>query len=648
MKKVLRFFSLLMATAMMAMSPMKMWADDVASVTINGNTTNYTTVEAAFTAANVADQTSTIKLLADYTTQNSIQATAGNITLDLNGKTLAHTIQVAGANLTIKDGGIGGTVSGSSNALEFSSGKLTINGGIFKGSSISLYAYGAQNYSAGDIVIRHGKFIKGSAYSIFVPYSGEAKWDLINFKKKVVDENGNEVSTSTNNPTLSVTVEVGKIDDSSYVEIGDPDAYNNAHPYYTGYKNSTTITLYKGSEIGRSGMITDIAYNVAAKATIGLTPSELKVYMMMTDKTNLNDYSDLAASAFTLVYSGNPTLGATEGWENLKLDYPFNYNDNTKNLLIAVCRKHDVDSYPSYYYTNGNSGEIRAIGVGRDSNSQFGELSYLENWSSVDSWLRSSDEEFANTQIRLIDVCSTRTIEDGTAYSTPAYVNELTYKRTFSNTNWQALYVPFQMSYSDWKDEFEVGLINDVNQYDTNDDGAYDVTEIELLKLKGGTIKPNTPYFIRAKKAGDKVITLSNVSLSSSDDESIECSSTQMKYTFTGTYSGVSGSEMYSKGYYALAGGNLSKPESSSVSLKPMRWYMNIESKGSLLVNTNTASNVRVRVIGEDLDDATAIADVEVKANEKATTYTLDGRPANGDNLKPGMYIKNGKKIMIR
>ena len=218
----------------------------------------------------------------------------------------------------------------------------------------------------------------------------------------------------------------------------------------------------------------------------------------------------------------------------------------------------------------------------------------------------------------------------------------LRYERTFNRTNWQALYVPFSMSYEDWKDEFEVCKINDVNMYDTDDDGEFDVTEIELLKIKHGSTEANTPYFIKAKTTGDKVISLENVTLYPAEENYVDCSSTEMLFTFQGTYSGVSGADMYANRYYALSGGSLCYAEDSSVPLKPMRWYMKSEArnyKHSTLMN-----NVRLRVVGED---ATGINETRADKSTQKATYMLDGRAVNPSNLKKGIYIRNGKKIVL-
>jgi len=137
MKKSKLLFSLFMAVFMMAISPVKVWADDVASVKIGDETTNYSSITAAFNAANVSGQTSTITMLADYSDNTwkdpFYSFSYGTITLDLNGHKIQPNtntaIKVSGASLTIVDNGANkdGLIKG----IQYSSGTLQLCGGTF-------------------------------------------------------------------------------------------------------------------------------------------------------------------------------------------------------------------------------------------------------------------------------------------------------------------------------------------------------------------------------------------------------------------------------------------------------------------------------------------------------------------------------------
>jgi hypothetical protein len=46
---------------------------------------------------------------------------------------------------------------------------------------------------------------------------------------------------------------------------------------------------------------------------------------------------------------------------------------------------------------------------------------------------------------------------------------------------------------------------------------------------------------------------------------------------------------------------------------------------------------------------ATGIEEViSKKAESKSGVYTLDGRCVNADNLRPGLYIMNGRKVAVK
>ena len=225
---------------------------------------------------------------------------------------------------------------------------------------------------------------------------------------------------------------------------------------------------------------------------------------------------------------------------------------------------------------------------------------------------------------------------DGETYNNESVVNNvnISYTRTFNNTNWQALYVPFAMSYDEWKDDFDVAEINNFHEYDDNEDGKVDRTVLEIFYVKEGSTLPNTPYLIRAKETGTKVISLVNTTLYAAEENSIDCSSVRTKYTFTGTYTGVSGEEMYGSGYYALDGGILSQQSSANVSLGSFRWYLKPESRTG---NYAAPQKISVRVIGEIDGEITNIAEATVN-NRQEEYYNLEGVRINRAEAT-GIYI---------
>ena len=222
-------------------------------------------------------------------------------------------------------------------------------------------------------------------------------------------------------------------------------------------------------------------------------------------------------------------------------------------------------------------------------------------------------------------------------------IDEICYTRTFSNTEWQALYVPFEMTYADWQADFEVARLNDVHQWDDNDDGTIDRTELEVVKLKSGKTEANTPYLIRAKSTGEKTITLTNTTLYKAEENSFDVSSWNTKFTFTGTYSGISGTEMFTNGYYAMGGGTLHQAASSANDLSPMRWYMTVTDRNG---NPKSLGEVKVMVFGDDTDGISPTPALPGEEGEEAV-FDLSGRRTDSPTKK-GVYIKNGRKMIVR
>ena len=225
----------------------------------------------------------------------------------------------------------------------------------------------------------------------------------------------------------------------------------------------------------------------------------------------------------------------------------------------------------------------------------------------------------------------------------------ITYNRTFTNKNWQALYVPFAISCSDWGDDFDVAAINNFHEY-TDDMGQTYKTELEIRMVTSGTLKPNHPYLIKAHDAPEPLkIELTTKEISKSDNKSYSCSSMESQYTFTGTYQEMN--KLKTNDYIFMSGGKLCKAEDDEVVLLPQRWYLKIKSLGSQVDGGNTsyakAKEFDIKLLD---DEATGIEEITVTRtplkNRSEAIYNLNGMRVN-DSYK-GIVIKNGKKVYQR
>ena len=213
--------------------------------------------------------------------------------------------------------------------------------------------------------------------------------------------------------------------------------------------------------------------------------------------------------------------------------------------------------------------------------------------------------------------------------------------------------MPFDIPYDDISDNFDVSALNDVHQFDDDGDGAFDRTELAVLRLKAGdVIVHNTPYVIRAKAAGEYTIALTDATLYKSEAASLDCSSLKYRYVFQGTYSGVGGSDMYSNAYYSFSEGTLCKAASASTALGGFRWYVSVTDRATGLPVSPAALPEKMRIVEKEEGEATGIAAAPAAAPQPKDTpvYDLNGRRVGTADaiaaLPKGVYIVNGKKVI--
>lgn len=244
------------------------------------------------------------------------------------------------------------------------------------------------------------------------------------------------------------------------------------------------------------------------------------------------------------------------------------------------------------------------------------------------------------------EIGGTFTLIDGESYDNASKHDgcDISYIRTFYTTDWQALYIPFALSYEDWKDDFDVAYINGIRQWDYDDDGTIDETVMDVIKIKNGSTVANLPYLIRPKAIGEKTFHVSNATLYAAEENSIDCSTTLARYTFTGTYNTIPSATMIANSYYGMGGGALIQSDGSN-GLGSFRWYMKVEARSSSYNISNAAKVITIKVIGEE--EATGVEELRI-ANDELPVYDINGRKVSGNSLKPGLYIRNGKKFIIK
>ena len=230
-------------------------------------------------------------------------------------------------------------------------------------------------------------------------------------------------------------------------------------------------------------------------------------------------------------------------------------------------------------------------------------------------------------------------LNDGVVYNNTVQqkYKKIEYKRSFKNTNWQALYVPFAIDCDAISDKFLLAIIKDEN------DANVSATSFEIMYAPEGYVtEPNTPYFIKALVACEHTIVMENdsegVALYPAEVNTVECTFEDGKFVFTGTNAQFADMYRPDQSRYALSGGALCYASSASVKLGAQRWYLDIVTNGS---KPQAAISIRA------VDGTTGINEVKTDNGEVKAIFDLTGRRV-AEMTVPGIYIVGGKKVLVK
>jgi len=126
-------------------------------------------------------------------------------------------------------------------------------------------------------------------------------------------------------------------------------------PFYNNWENNKTQMIYLGSEIGFSGPIRRVAFDVSQVGTSYQTLKNFTIRAMEISTTTVNA-AYLDTSAATVVYGGtgySETLPSVTGWVWFDIA-DFNFHPD-KNLLLEVVWGDNGGYASTYYQVNGTS-----------------------------------------------------------------------------------------------------------------------------------------------------------------------------------------------------------------------------------------------------------------------------------------------------
>ena len=221
-----------------------------------------------------------------------------------------------------------------------------------------------------------------------------------------------------------------------------------------------------------------------------------------------------------------------------------------------------------------------------------------------------------------------------------------TLTKTFSNTGWNAFFVPFDFKLTaEMLTDFEFAKLY----------AAIAVNNAPVVNFKtvaaNEDISAYSPYLIKAKTAGSHSLNVGAVTYKGNAGEPQYTASSDEIYTFYPAMENTYTAAEY--GYYLDSEANsFVYNKNAGAYVPPLRYYMTIQDKKTnnyIVPTSGGASKVKFCVIGEG--ETTGITDiVDDAANASGKVYNLQGVLVGNttEGLPKGVYIKNGRKIIVK
>lgn len=598
---------LLMTVSCATLSVAQNVAQDVAQI----GSTKYATLKAAVNAATAGQTVVTLINDVDLTTDDELEVgKLQNIVLDMNG----HSIKGANANhknicvsgkLTLKD------------SKENSTGKIYAE---------TPYQDGVYDKPLVE-VINDGEFVMESGHINSVP-AGDHQFVIGAYYNSKVIING------------------GTIESGWYAINGSNDEYQN-----------TTITINGGTLVStssyaishpQSGTLTidNRAVVYGADGAIDMKRGNLVVYggiMTSKGKGNTGNWGE-----------GTGNLGKAA------LNFCAPYGDVT-----AIIKGGTITAAGDAVLTDAKPTEGKTVTLAIEGGTYSSDVSKYCSPGFTATPIADGTYRvayFGNVVLAVYDNSNKTIVEaSGTLDIDMDQVNKIwvpeagvkgvntTLTKNYTNTGWNSFFVPFDFTLTD-------EMLNDfefVTLYAIALENGNGIPVISYKRAKAGDkIAAFFPCLIKAKATGKQKLYFGDVDYKSIKGVAPQysCSTTE-QYTFHPVMENTC--LVAKKGYYLNSEKNSFvyniHPEAY---LPPFLYYMTIQDKATMsyiVPDNGGASKAKICVIGEN--EPTGITDlVDEAASASGKVYNLQGVVVGNttEGLPKGVYIKNGRKIIVK
>ena len=306
-----------------------------------------------------------------------------------------------------------------------------------------------------------------------------------------------------------------------------------------------------------------------------------------------------------------------------------------------------VSSNPTTVLT-GTSGELLKVRVTADANLTAGTIlqGTLHNVKLGQTNETSINPDDLTFDISIVERLTVVLDETSTTAPTAAEDVNVRVKRTIKANEWSTICLPFTMTEAQCKaafgDDVEIG---DFNGYVTEEDGDGNIIGIIVNFNDATAIEANHPYIIKVSSAITE-FTVEQVNIDPEEEPTVAAVNRTKKQwsEMTGTY--VANTVLEATNLFLS--GNKFWYSAGQTKMKAFRAYFDFY---DVLTEVEEEYTSRIMMSFDD-ESTTGIDAQRLMDNGHQGVYDLQGRrldsSASGSSLKKGLYIVNGKKVVVK
>lgn len=238
----------------------------------------------------------------------------------------------------------------------------------------------------------------------------------------------------------------------------------------------------------------------------------------------------------------------------------------------------------------------------------------------------------SNSNLKSLNLSGTTAANLGASITAPAGSEMLWYtsdkasfNRTFTKGNWSTVCLPFGLGST------QVNALK--ADCEITEMSTYDATNFSFTTAEVSSMEAGKPYLVKCTASANKDL-FADVSISGTTDS--PSSTTSGNLAMKGTFTNTNLTSTTSQNFYGFTNGTFVHATTGTV--QPFRAYLEL---------TGSAGT---RTIGFDGDGSgtTSINSVTEISAEDTPVYNLQGMNINQKQPAKGVYVRNGKKIIIK